>query len=144
VHVRLAPAGAGRGLSAAARLLPLFLTLAAGAIAGGCNRPARDLAFEWTLSPATPVVGHSAALSVRLLDEKGRRVPGAKLQIEAHMSHPGMAPVVARVTEPESGLYMAILRFTMPGDWILLVSGSLADGTPVQRRIDVPGVKAGR
>jgi hypothetical protein len=143
VHVRLAPAGARRRLNAA-RILPLFVALAPCAIAGACNRPERDLTIEWTLSPTPPVAGHSAALSLRLLDKEGRRVPGAKLQLEAHMSHPGMAPVLARVTEAQSGLYMAIFRFTMAGDWILLVSGSLADGTAVQHRIDVPGVKASR
>ena len=40
-----------------------------------------------------------------------------------------MAPVVADVIERGDGEYEAPLQFTMAGDWILLVTGQLPDGS---------------
>ena len=143
MQVRLASAdGERRLILPAARVLPLVAALIASFAAAACHSPARDLSFEWTLSPRPPAVDRPAALSLRLLDAERRGVSGAKLTLEAHMSHPGMAPVVVPVRELEDGVYAASFRLTMAGDWILLVSGSLADGTTVQHRIDMPGVKA--
>jgi hypothetical protein len=56
------------------------------------------------------------------------------------MSHPGMAPFLATATERGKGVYQVALRFTMAGDWIVLVRGSLSNGDKVEYRIDVPGV----
>ena len=71
----------------------------------------------------------------------GRPVQGAALRVEGHMSHPGMAPVVAQAAERQPGVYEAAMAFTMRGDWILLVTGTLASGEPIEHRIDVPGVQ---
>jgi hypothetical protein len=57
------------------------------------------------------------------------------------MSHPGMAPVTAAVVERGEGVYEAALRFTMGGDWILVVSGTLRDGTPFSKQIEINGVR---
>ena len=48
--------------------------------------------------------------------------------LEGLMSHPGMAPVTAAVTERGNGEDQAPLQFTMAGDWILLVTGELPGG----------------
>ncbi len=82
-----------------------------------------------------------ANLTMRVLDRDRRPVPGARLSIAAHMSHPGMAPVEATVTERANGVYEATLDFSMAGDWVLVVSGALANGTPLSHRIDVPNVR---
>jgi hypothetical protein len=57
------------------------------------------------------------------------------------MSHPGMAPVLAAVNETTDGRYQGRLRLTMAGDWMLVLSGALADGTRVtwQRQIEISG-----
>jgi hypothetical protein len=123
-----------------------LLALAAGLAGGACGRaavtgPQPDLA--WTLSPGTPVAG-PATLTVTLRTPAGAPVAGARIRLEGHMSHPGMAPVVADGTEREPGVYAIPFTFTMPGDWALLVSATLADGARVERRIDVAGVQATR
>jgi hypothetical protein len=76
-----------------------------------------------------------------VLDATGRPVVGAHLRIEAQMSHPGMAPFLATASERGNGVYEAALRFTMAGDWIVLVTGSLSNGDTVEYRIEVPGVR---
>ena len=102
---------------------------------------ARDLTFEWTLTPAPVSVG-SARLQLRVLDAARQPVRGAQLKIETQMSHPGMAPLVVIATERGDGLYEAELQFSMGGDWILVVEGSLSNGARVHHRIDVPNVRS--
>lgn len=146
MHVRLAPFAGRRRLTRAARarpprILPLLLAaLTAAWVTSACHRPppAADVSITWTLAPTPPVVG-PAVLTLRVTDG-GQPVPAATLRIEGHMSHPGMAPVLATATERGDGVYEAELQFTMRGDWILLVSGNLPDGGRLQHRIDVPGV----
>lgn len=53
------------------------------------------------------------------------------------MAHPGMAPLVATAAERGDGVYQILLRFTMRGNWILLVTGKLPDGRRIDHRIDV-------
>lgn len=123
------------------RPLGIRLLLAALCIccaAGACRRtPAvGDVIVESTLTPPQPVVGMSA-LTLRLLDAGRRPISGASLRVEGHMAHPGMAPVQATATERAPGVYEAELQFTMRGDWILLVTGALANGAVVNYRIDV-------
>lgn len=74
---------------------------------------------------------------VTLRDAARRPVRGAKLQVEGHMSHPGMAPVIAKAAERADGVYEVQLQFTMRGDWILLVTGELPDGRRINHRVDV-------
>jgi hypothetical protein len=112
-------------------------------IAAACTRPAqaRGLTFELNVTPAPASVG-SARLQLRVLDAARQPVRGAQLKIEAQMSHPGMAPLVVTATERGNGLYEAELQFTMGGDWILIVEGSLSNGARVHHRIDVPNVRS--
>jgi hypothetical protein len=146
--VRLASARAARRLSCGCSrrvhsTLPLLLVALHACVFGAACRPhpaSADVRIESTVVPAPPAVG-AATLTLRLLDRSGKPIRGAKLEVEAHMSHPGMAPVVVQVTERSAGLYEAPLQFTMPGDWIVLVSGSLAGGEAVRHRIDVRGVQ---
>jgi hypothetical protein len=76
-----------------------------------------------------------------VLDDRRAPVRGAALRVDAQMTHPGMAPATADAREAAPGAYSALLDLTMPGDWILLISGTLADGRPVAERIDLPDVR---
>ena len=97
---------------------------------------ARDVSIESTLTPAQPTIG-KAVLRVRLLDASSRPVPGAQLRVEGHMSHPGMSPVLATAEEQSPGIYDAELQFTMRGDWVLLLTGTLANGSTITQRVEV-------
>ncbi|HEX7087807.1 MAG TPA: FixH family protein [Vicinamibacterales bacterium] len=123
------------------RTLPILLATAAALAAAACGpAPAPDVVFEWRLAPSPPVVG-DALLTLHVQDRSGQPVQGAALRVEGHMSHPGMAPVVAQAAERQPGVYEASMAFTMRGDWILLVTGTLSSGEPIEHRIDVRGVQ---
>lgn len=120
-----------------------ILLLAAGVPNGGCGRsapggPHVDLA--WTLSPAAAVAG-PATLTITLRGPSGAPLKGAAVRLEAHMSHAGMAPVMADAVERARGVYEVPFTFTMQGDWVLLVSAALPDGGRIERRIDVANVR---
>ncbi|HVR06615.1 MAG TPA: FixH family protein [Thermoanaerobaculia bacterium] len=118
--------------------------LAATLLAAACGqRPAAapEVVLTWTLSPRAPAVG-PAVLSLALADRRdGRPLAGARVRVEADMSHPGMAPLLASVRELAPGVYEAALRFTMAGDWILLVDARLRDGRAWRRELWVRGVR---
>ena len=118
--------------------------LAAALLAAACgHRPATppEIALAWTLSPPAPAVG-PAVLRLALSDRRGGRpLAGARVTVEADMSHPGMAPIVASVRELAPGAYAAALRFTMAGDWVVLVDARLRDGREARWELPVPGVR---
>jgi hypothetical protein len=80
-------------------------------------------------------------LTVTLRDRSGAPVTAATVRLEGYMSHAGMAPVLADGTERAPGVYEIPFAFTMQGDWALLVSAALPDGTRMERRIDVANVR---
>jgi hypothetical protein len=125
VHVRLESRARAGFITGAAR----GLLLAAVATLPACQRiVADDVKVEWTITPARPAAGAPTAGELRVLDRGGLPVRHATLKVEAHMSHPGMAPVVASAAETGDGVYRVDLPLTMAGDWTLLLKGSLADG----------------
>lgn len=120
---------------------PGLTILAAALVINACGRSPRSDQpnLTWTLDPAASVVG-PAVLRVQIQQPSGP-VAGATVKLEAHMSHAGMAPVLANAIERAPGLYEVPFTFTMQGDWVLLVSGVLPDGVRVERRIDVANVR---
>jgi hypothetical protein len=147
VHVRVAPRAQRRVLTA---VLLLACSLATGCAAPGCDihvsrapeRNAPDaVRIAWTLEPSPPIAGTPIVVRLTLRDRDQKPVTGARLRLEGLMSHPGMAPVTAAVTEKGNGDYEAPLQFTMAGDWVLLVSGELPDGMPFQQQIEINGVR---
>lgn len=148
MHLRVAqPARRERRLAARRDPAPfavLLLALAAGGwLAGACSREAPaadDVQIAWQVSPTS--VG-PATLRFSLVDERRRAVAGARLRVEGHMTHPGMAPVTADVRETDPGVYEAGLKFTMAGDWVLVLDGTLSDGRRLRRQLAVSGVQPG-
>jgi hypothetical protein len=108
-----------------------------------CSRgdPADSIRISWTLDPSPPAVGLPIIATLTIRDTDQKPVTGARLRLEGLMSHPGMAPVVAAVVERGNGNYEAALRFTMAGDWILLVTGELPGGLQFKKQIEIAGVR---
>lgn len=90
------------------------------------------------LTVAEPLLGRIA-----IRDREGHPIRATDLRVEAHMTHPGMTPVLAEGTERSDGVHEVQLQFTMAGDWVVHVTGTLADGRRIDEWIDVPGVSAG-
>jgi hypothetical protein len=78
---------------------------------------------------------------MRLMDKAGKAISGARISMEADMSHPGMAPVFADVRETAPGSYQGPIGFTMAGDWVLLLHVTMPDGQKIERQCDVRGVR---
>lgn len=147
MHVRLGSSRGRRRLSSGRSglhsTLPLLvLALQAGTLGAGCRQqpPRADVTLESSITPAPPALG-AATLTIRLLDAARRPVSGARLQAEVQMSHPGMGPAVTTAVERAAGVYEAPLQFTMRGDWVVLVSGTLPGGETVRHQIDIKGVR---
>jgi YtkA-like protein len=115
--------------------VPSFLVLVAClalCIVAGCGPAVRiavePVDIEVKLTPKELPGGAATLATLTLRDPARRPVRGAHLQITGFMSHPGMAPLIVTVEEQGNGIYEAYLRFTMVGDWSLLVTGQLPDG----------------
>lgn len=153
MHVCVAPRAQRQRLTARARaVVVLVCGLAAGCSGRACGHgfelhwnsdrdPSDTVNVAWTIDPSPPVVGMPIVARLTLRDREQKPVIGARLRLEGLMSHPGMAPVVAEVVERGDGTYEAPLQFTMAGDWILLVTGQLADGSQLKKQIEIAGVR---
>ena len=126
-------------------LLLFVLLLGAGFVLSGCQEQAPtqpELSLEHEIAPRPPKVG-PAALTLRLTDAAGKPISGARLDVEANMSHAGMSPVFGTARETEPGRYESALEFTMAGDWIILVHITLPGGGKLEKQFDVKGVQPG-
>ncbi|NQW05494.1 MAG: FixH family protein [Acidobacteria bacterium] len=114
-------------------LLPAVLLMTS------CHRPSAatdyDVVIEWKMAPAVPLVDRESVGEFTLLDRSRRPLPGATLQVEGRMQHPGMAPLIEPAREHGPGVYVTRLTFTMAGAWDLSVTGSLRDGQRLRRRV---------
>jgi hypothetical protein len=129
----------------APRASRLAAILIATVLAAGCGRsPAAapgELAVDWRVDPAPPSLAEGTRVVLTLRDSVTGPVTGATLKIEAHMAMPGMSPYLAEATEQGNGVYEAPVRFSMRGDWVVVVDGTLADGRRVTKSLDIHGVR---
>lgn len=145
MHVRLASEAVARGISLTAfRRGLLGLAMVAMAAGAGCGETAAPVRVSWSLDPAPPVTGVETTARLTVQDGQGRPVRGARLRVEGHMSHPGMTPIVVPATEREDGRYEARMQFSMAGDWMLVVTGDLGNGTRITEQVEVRGVRSAR
>jgi hypothetical protein len=124
-------------------LVALALLLALGGCGGrGQNGDAGQDRATITLrtDPATPTSG-PARLIIHLTTPEGAPLTGARVKVEGNMSHAGMQPVNGEAKEQGGSDYVVEnFRFTMGGDWVLIVRATLTDGTEVQRTFPIAGV----
>jgi hypothetical protein len=99
------------------------------------NAPPDDLQVEWSLSPTSPTVSVESKIQLSIRDAAGQPATGATVRIEAHMTHPGMAPVIETGVGDGKGQYVATLRFSMSGSWVLFLRGELSDRRMIDRRL---------
>jgi YtkA-like protein len=133
---RLVLTGGDRGRRAQIALV--FLALSTLLSPPGCRRAtplAGDVVVEWKITPAAPAVNGSVRAEILLFDRSHRPLTGASLQVEGHMSHPGMAPVIQPAREERPGVYSASLSFSMAGHWTVVVTGQLEDRRQVRQRV---------
>jgi hypothetical protein len=130
--VRVARESAGRRL---------ILVLAVLGMVAACTRPPADVAVTVTLDPAQPVVGAATTVRISLQTPDRQPLSAAAVRVAAHMTHPGMAPVVPEVLRTGDGEYETGVAFSMAGDWVLVVTGELPDGRRVTRELAVAGVQ---
>ena len=112
------------------------------ALLQGCGRqPASltDLRFSHVVSPQPPRVGQTV-IGLIIRDTSGQPVSGARIKLEANMSHAGMTPAFANATEAAPGHYGARIELSMAGDWIVVAHVTLADGRTVDHQFEIDGV----
>jgi hypothetical protein len=95
--------------------------------------------FRWAPNPAA---GAESVVDIQLNDAMARPVAGARLRLDAFMTHPGMAPVSAAVEEQGGGRYRARVRFTMGGDWVVRLQGERSDGRVIDLQEYVRSVRS--
>ena len=110
----------------------------------GCHRQAASsppVLMAYQVAPQPARVG-STEINLVLRDANSRPLTGVHVNLEADMSHPGMAPVFGESTEMGGGRYQGRIDFTTPGDWVVLVDMTLPSGQKIERQIEVKGVEA--
>jgi ABC-type transport system substrate-binding protein len=93
-------------------------------------------AVTMVVEPSPPAVG-PATITATLDDKAGQPVDGARLEVEANMSHAGMVPVLASTGESRAGIYRVPLQWTMAGDWYVDLKFTLPGGLQVARRYPI-------
>jgi hypothetical protein len=112
-------------------------------LSSGCGRaqhadPTTHDSYKVTLTvEPSPAVMGPGELAVTLQDQGGQPVDGARLEVEANMSHAGMVPVLAGTATSAAGVYRVPLAWSMAGDWYVDLTFTLPDGQHVARRYPV-------
>ncbi|MBO0911254.1 MAG: FixH family protein [Acidobacteria bacterium] len=109
----------------------------------GCNRRAStssNVALSWMITPEPARVGRNE-ITLNLKDASSKPLTGARIRLEADMTHAGMAPVFDDAKETAPGKYEGALDLNMPGDWVVVVDLALADGGKLEREIRLDGVE---
>jgi hypothetical protein len=109
----------------------------------GCSRDVQSksaIAIEHRVLPEPARVG-TAIVSLKLTDDAAKPVTGARIALEADMTHAGMSPAFGEAKEIEPGHYESPLIFQMAGDWVILLHVTLPDGKKLERQFDVQHVQ---
>jgi hypothetical protein len=116
---------------------------AATLLIAGCSRPLEPadlVTVEDEISPAPARVG-LVTITFKMASAGGKPITGARVAVEADMSHAGMSPVFAEAREEQPGRYQSRVNLQMAGDWIILLHVTLPGGKKLERQIEVRGVR---
>ena len=83
--------------------------------------------IEHEISPAPARVG-AATITFELIELAGKPITGARIAVEADMSHAGMSPAFAEAKEEASRTIQRHFDLQMAGDWVLLLQITLPAG----------------
>jgi hypothetical protein len=121
----------------------IFLLLLGLVGVSGCHRQntAAEITVAHEITPVPARVG-LITLTFTVSNASARPESGARIRIEADMTHAGMSPVLAEAKEIQPGRYQSQLTLQMAGDWVILLHGTLASGEKLERQFDLPGVRA--
>jgi hypothetical protein len=78
------------------------------------------------ISPDPAVMG-AAEMTIQLEKDQAP-IEGVELSVKGDMTHAGMMPVLRDGVEREPGIYHVPFEWTMAGDWIVSIDGTLPDG----------------
>jgi hypothetical protein len=136
--VRLASQGQRSSLTGLVRTAALWCALASSALLSAACRDnglSDDYGTSVEIDPPRPVVSRPSTITIDLRDRANRPWPDARLVLEAHMEHPGMAPIIMATEARARGVYATSMTFTMAGRWIFYLSGDLPDGRKIRSRV---------
>ena len=120
-------------------LLCLCLCLFVAGFAGCRRQSSAEITIAHEISPQPPRVGR-LLIVLRITSASRKPVMGARVRLEANMSHAGMSPVFAGTLEVAPGDYRANMEIPMAGDWVILVHLTLPDGEKLERQFEIKGV----
>jgi YtkA-like len=126
---------AGRNLLASAFIAVLFWS--------GCSRAPESspvITIAHAISPQPARVG-PVTVTLQLADAAAKPIAGARIALEADMSHAGMSPVFGEAKEVAPGQYQSQVRLGMAGDWVILLHATLPGGKKLERQFDVRDVR---
>ena len=94
-----------------------------------------------SVSPDPASVG-DAEIILQVRDTAGNPISDATILVEGTMTHAGMEPVIVGTEARGQGKYVTEgFKFTMGGDWVIIVRATLANGRTAEQRIDLKGVE---
>ncbi len=106
------------------------------------NRPASapqtaDAGLKITYEPdSNPAVVGESSVTITLADVDGQPVNDALVEVVGTMAHAGMMPVSGKGVPGENGQYVVPLQWTMVGDWMVIVTVTLPDGSQHTQQFD--------
>lgn len=121
----------------------LVVLYASLVVAQGCSvRHAEtpEFTFVHEITPQPPRVG-PVTIALNIKDTSSAPLAGAHLNLEANMSHAGMAPVFAEAGETTPGRYRSVMELSMAGDWHVTVHVTLPDGRKLDHDFEITGVE---
>lgn len=94
-----------------------------------------------SISPDPAAVG-DAEITLHVRDKAGNPVADATILVEGTMTHAGMQPVIVATEARGEGTYVTEgFKFTMGGDWVIIVRATFANGRTAEQRIDLKVVQ---